>query len=65
MITKNQKNINDLISIIIPAFKAEKYLEECLLSLFTQSYINIEVVVVIEKSDFKAKKILTKFHDKN
>ena len=65
MITKNQKNINDLISIIIPAFKAEKYLEECLLSLFTQSYLNIEVVIVIEKSDFKAKKILTKFCDKN
>ena len=64
MIPKNQKNINELISIIVPAYKAEKYLEECLESLFSQTYPNIEVVIVIEKSDFEAKRIITKFPKK-
>lgn len=37
-------------SIIIPAFNSEKYLEECLLSVLSQSYVDFEVIGVDDGS---------------
>ena len=34
--------MNDLISIIIPIYNAEEYLEECIDSIIQQSYKNWE-----------------------
>ena len=38
-----QKN-TDLISIIIPVYKVEKYLDRCLESVLNQNYQNTEVI---------------------
>ncbi len=38
------------ISIIIPAYNVEKYLEQCVKSLFAQSYSNIEIIIVDDGS---------------
>lgn len=35
-----------LISVIIPAYNAEKYLAEAISSILTQSFVNIEVIVI-------------------
>lgn len=35
-----------LISIIIPIYNVEKYIERCLLSVFNQTYTNIEIILV-------------------
>ena len=35
-----------LVSVIIPAYKVENYIEECLDSVITQSYTNLEVLCV-------------------
>ena len=35
-----------LISIIVPVFNTEKYLEQCLNSLINQTYNNIEIILV-------------------
>ena len=40
----------DLISIIIPVYKVEKYLDKCVQSVVNQSYHNIEVILVDDGS---------------
>ncbi len=44
----------DLISVIIPFYNAEKYLENALNSILKQSYTNIEVVLVNDGSTDKS-----------
>ncbi|MBR0097290.1 MAG: glycosyltransferase family 2 protein, partial [Synergistaceae bacterium] len=38
------------LSVIIPAYNAEKYLAKCVESIAKQSYKNIEIVIVINGS---------------
>lgn len=38
--------MNDLISIIVPVYNVEKYLEKCVKTLMNQSYENIEIILV-------------------
>ena len=34
------------LSVVIPAYNSEKYLEKCVASIAEQSYKNIEIVIV-------------------
>jgi len=54
-----------LISILLPVHNAEKYLSECLTSLLNQTYKNIEVVAIDDKSSDKSYKILNQFKKKD
>ena len=49
------------ISIIIPAYNIERYIERTLLSVCSQSYRNIEVIVVDDGSTDDTWNIITKF----
>jgi glycosyltransferase involved in cell wall biosynthesis len=50
--------MSELISVVIPAYNAEKYIEKCLDSVFNQTYTNLEVIVVNDGSTDNTKKIL-------
>lgn len=42
--------VNPIISIIVPVYKAKEYLEQCVQSLCSQSYDNLEIVLVDDGS---------------
>ena len=52
---------NFLISICIPAFKAEKYILETLNSIKAQTYKNWEIIVIEDASNDGTKKIVEEF----
>ena len=41
------KNLTPLISVIIPIYNAELYLNECLNSVFQQTYKNLEIILMM------------------
>ena len=40
------KDMNDLISVIIPVYKVEEYLDDCMRSILDQTYRNLEIIMV-------------------
>ncbi|BCG58149.1 glycosyltransferase family 2 protein [Paenibacillus sp. URB8-2] len=42
--------IDQLVSIVIPCFNAESYIEDCLDHLYEQTYPNIEIIIVDDAS---------------
>lgn len=42
--------MEDLVSVIIPAYNVEKYIRKCVESIITQSYNNIEIIIVNDGS---------------
>lgn len=49
------------LSVIIPVYKTEKYLEKCLLSVQVQSYSDLEIILVDDGSDDACPAICDKF----
>ena len=39
-----------LISIIVPVYKVEKFLEQCVQSVISQTYSNLEIILVDDGS---------------
>ncbi|MBI4097747.1 MAG: glycosyltransferase family 2 protein [Candidatus Levybacteria bacterium] len=55
------KQTKPLVSVILPVFKSERFLEDCLVSLSCQSYKNIEIIAVVDYLGDKSLKILKKY----
>ncbi|EPH6329636.1 glycosyltransferase family 2 protein [Vibrio cholerae] len=52
-----------LLSLIIPVYNSEKYLKECLNSVFNQYDNNLEVIIVNDGSTDKSKDIIENYQD--
>lgn len=54
-------NPKPLISVILPVYKSEQYLEACLNSLTNQTYFNFEIIAVVDYLGDDSLKILRKY----
>ena len=52
---------NKKLSIIVPVYNAEKYMEKCLDRLLEQTYKNIEVIIVNDCSQGNCEEIANKY----
>ena len=55
------KEKQPLISVIIPVYKVEKYLEQCLISVIFNSYKNLEIIVIDDGSPDNSAAIYNKY----
>ena len=60
----SKNNSSPLVSVIVPTYNSEKFLEKCLESIQNQSYKNIEIIVVDNNSTDTTKIIARKFTEK-
>lgn len=56
---------NVLVSVVIPNYNGEKYLERCLNSIISQQYKNIEIIVVDDGSNDKSVEIVKKISNQH
>ena len=55
---------SDLVSVVIPVYNSERYLEECLDSVISQTYQNVEIIVVDDGSTDSSPDILKRYSDR-
>ena len=55
------QEMNDLVSIVMPVYNAEKYLEEAIESCLNQTYSNIEFIAVNDGSTDSSPQILERY----
>lgn len=52
---------NDLVSVIVPIYKVEEYLRECVDSIINQTYKNLEIILVDDGSPDKCGEICDEY----
>lgn len=57
--------MKELVSIIVPMYNAEKYIEKCITSLLEQTYKNCEIIIVNDGSEDKSSEIVEKIATQN
>lgn len=50
-----------LVSIIIPAYNVEKYIEQCVDSILNQTYCSIEIIIIDDGATDKTAQFLEKY----
>lgn len=53
----------DKVSVIVPVYNGEKYIERCIESILKQTYENVELIVINDGSTDNTKGMLDKYND--
>jgi glycosyltransferase involved in cell wall biosynthesis len=61
----NKKGLLPLVSIVVSIFNVEKYLDACVNSLLTQTYPNLEIILVDDKSTDKSGRMADEYLEKD
>lgn len=64
ILSKGVEFMKPLISIIMPVYNCEEFLEESILSIIKQTYTNWELIIVDDGSEDKTKEKLSQIQDK-
>ena len=56
---------NPLISVVVPVYKVEDYLDECITSLIKQTYTNLEIILVDDGSPDKSPEMCDRWAKKD
>jgi len=59
----NKEHVLPLVSIIVPIFNVDEYLEKCLESLVNQTYTNLDIILVNDGSTDCTLRPLEEFRD--
>lgn len=59
------QSLSPLISVIVPVYNAERYLERCISSIVSQSYDNLEILLVNDGSTDRSRSICEKWSKKD
>jgi glycosyltransferase involved in cell wall biosynthesis len=62
---KNYHNSDRLVEIFVQTYNREYYLTNCLKSLLNQTYQNIKIIVVDNKSDYNVELLIKRFNVNN
>ena len=63
MNNKKQGSGQPLVSVVIPNYNGDKYIINCLVSVFAQEYSNLEIIVVDDCSIDKSPSLLEEFNN--
>ena len=57
--------MNELVSVVVPVYKVEPYLERCIRSIIGQTYENLEIILVDDGSPDQCGAICDRFAQEN
>ena len=57
--------MNELVSVVVPIYKVEPYLERCIRSIIGQTYENLEIILVDDGSPDQCGAICDRFAQEN
>lgn len=57
--------MNDLISVIVPVYNVESYLEQCIDSILAQTYKNLEIILVDDGSTDRSGEICDRYAEQD
>ena len=62
---KGYESMKDLVSVIVPIYKTEGYLDKCISSILSQTYENIEIILVDDGSPDHCSKICDLYRERD
>ena len=54
-----------LISVIVPVYNTEKYIEKCVMSILNQTYKNLEIILIDDGSTDESYRLMQNWAEKD